>query len=78
MVELSGGGRYIVFETKGTTNTEFLGGTHEPTTTAGKLRFTTVVERLGLSELKYAVISDMADANGVLPDATTFRKCGTC
>ncbi len=69
MVELPDGGRYTGFETKGTTNTALLGGFQEPRTIAGQLDFTTVAERLGLTDLKYAVVTDMSDADGVLDDA---------
>lgn len=66
MVELPDGGRYIVFETKGTTNTAMLGDFQEAKTKAGDLHFTTVAEKLGLPDLSYAVVSTINDANGVL------------
>lgn len=66
MVELPDGSRYIVFETKGTTNTTMLGGFQEPKTIAGRLHFSTVAEKLGLVDLDYAVVSTIDDANGVL------------
>lgn len=69
MVELPDGSRYIVFETKGTTNTTLLADFQEPKTIAGKLHFTTVAERLGLSDLSYAVVSTMNDADGVMDQA---------
>lgn len=55
MVEPPEGGRYIVFETMGTTNTALLGGFQEPKTIAGKLHFETVAERLGFVDLQYSV-----------------------
>jgi type III restriction enzyme len=69
MVDVPDRGRYIVFETKATTNTTLLAGFQEPKTIAGALHFTTVAGALGLPDLKYAVISNMADADGVLDDA---------
>ncbi|MDR7384405.1 DEAD/DEAH box helicase family protein [Promicromonospora iranensis] len=69
MVELPDGSRYIVFETKGTTNTTLLADFQEPKTIAGKLHFTTVAERLGLPDLSYAVVSTMDDADGVMDQA---------
>ncbi len=69
MVETPDGGRYIVFETKGTTNTSLLGGFQEPKTKAGRLHFETVAERLGYTDLKYSVGVDMDDVDGAIEGA---------
>ncbi|PPF11595.1 MULTISPECIES: DEAD/DEAH box helicase family protein [unclassified Rathayibacter] len=73
MVQLTGGSRYIVFETKGTTNTALLGGFQEPKTVAGRLHFATVAERIGLTDLGFAVVTDINDADGVL-DASVVNE----
>ncbi|WP_084076875.1 DEAD/DEAH box helicase family protein [Demequina sp. NBRC 110057] len=65
-VETPDGGRHIVFETKGTTNTALLGGFQEPKTIAGRLHFSTVAERLGYGDLKYAVGVGINDLEGSL------------
>lgn len=67
-VETPDGGRHIVFETKATTNTALLGGFQEPKTIAGRLHFSTVAERLGYVDLKYAVGVDMDDLEGAAQD----------
>ncbi|PWC05236.1 DEAD/DEAH box helicase family protein [Agromyces badenianii] len=71
MVETPDGDRYIVFETKGTTNTALLGGFQEPKTIAGALHFTTVAHRLGYVDLRYSVVSDMGDADGAIDAGTS-------
>lgn len=63
-VETPDGGRHIVFETKGTTNTSLLGGFQEPKTVAGGLHFSTVAERLGFDDLRYSVGVDIDDLDG--------------
>lgn len=67
-VETPDGGRHIVFETKGTTNTTLLGGFQEPKTIAGRLHFSTVAERLGYADLRYAVGVEINDLEGAAQD----------
>ena len=66
MVEPPDGGRYIVFETKGTANTALLRPTESGKTAAAKLHFETVSARTGHSDVTYAVVSNMSEADGVL------------
>ena len=58
------GGRYIVFETKGTANTALLRPTESGKTAAAKLHFETVSARTGHTDLAYAVVSNMSEADG--------------
>lgn len=65
-IELPDGQRYVVFETKGTTNTELLGGFQEPKTVAGRMHFETVAQRLGFEDLRYSVGVRMDDVDGAV------------
>lgn len=71
MVEPPDGGRYIVLETKGTTNTTLLGDFQEAKTKAGERHFETVAKKLGTTDLTYRVVSTIDDANGVLDHAAS-------
>ena len=68
-VELPDGGRYMVFETKGTANRALLRTTERSKTDAAVMHFAAVKDRLGLADLAYAVVSSMAEADGVLDGA---------
>lgn len=68
-LQLPDGSRYIVFESKGTTNTALLGGFQEPKTIAGRMHFETVAQRLGFADLAYAVGVGMEDVDGVVDQA---------
>lgn len=66
MVERADGSRYIVFETKGTENIALLRAAESGKVSSARLHFETVAADAGHLDLRYAVVNNFGEAEGVL------------